>query len=77
MIKSTNGYLLEHARTDMSGPDGLRTVRIITIADSLDDAFAQAGALLPEQGLTLLDSGPDVMLEAKSLGMKAGEARKL
>jgi hypothetical protein len=72
-----DGFRFEHSRRDINAPGGMLSVHILAIARNLEEATALAGDILPEQGLRLIGQGPEVLEQARRLGLGDGQAKEL
>jgi len=60
-----NGYVLETQHPDAASPGGVRTARWVVVASSP----IAAQVLVRMQGARIIQSGPDVLTLARSLGV--------
>jgi hypothetical protein len=70
------GYILEYSQVDVNAPGGERHERYIAIAETRERAFAAAGG---HWGIrhAVLDWGPLVLQQARSMGVGDNEAKPL
>jgi hypothetical protein len=69
------GFLFEWSRPDLNSDGGKRSVELIVVAQTTEDAMGLAGNLVGDpSGLKLIDSGPDALGLAKKQGIADGQA---
>ena len=72
---SHDGYRYEHIHRDVNAPNGVLKVHILVTARSVAEARPLAAEILPEQGLSLIGSGPRSSIPLARLAYAMGRRR--
>jgi hypothetical protein len=71
-----NGFLLEHLRQDVNSAGGVRRSRFLAITKSRQEAINGVAEIMGSaDNVSIVDSGPAVLMRAKALGMADGDVK--
>jgi hypothetical protein len=71
-----NGFLVECSRPDIHSVGGVRRSRFLAITKSPQEAIDGVAVIMGSaENVSIVDSGPDVLIQAKVLGVLHGRVK--